>query len=212
MDFDTRKTQLVDYIAEIENKFLAVHIVNTLATPTEYNLDVKSYCILCHAAFEEFIEFIALQTMTIAIKKYQNELKISKPIISLMHFKGGYTNYLDKDTEHLSIDKIVTTYDYTRKKLDEIKSSFSKEVYGNHGVSLKYLRNLLMPVSVDIPTDVNWSNSLEKLANERGAYAHKFLEDSGRVKQSIDPETAKVIVSDCLNLCEEIKERAKALT
>lgn len=211
MDFDTKKIQLDGYLLEIEKKFITTHIANSLATPVEYNLDVKSYCILCHAAFEEFIEFIALQTMSLAIKKYQQELKISKPLISLMHFKGNHGNYLDKDQKNLTIDKIETAFDYTRKQLAEIKDVFSKDIFGNHGISLKYMRNLLMPVSVDIPNDINWANSLERLANERGSYAHKYLESAGRVKQSIDPSTAKTIVSDCAALCEEIKNRAKVL-
>ncbi|WP_158858876.1 HEPN domain-containing protein [Lunatibacter salilacus] len=210
MDFDIQYIKVNDYLEKIEEKFLKAHLENPLSTPDDYNLDVKSYCILCHAAFEEFVELIALQVMNKSIKLYTIELKLTKPLISLMHFKSSHANYLESNTETLSVETIETIYDYNRVKLDEIKSSFSKEVFNNHGVSLKYLRKLLMPVSVDIPKDVNWSNSLEKLANERGAYAHKFLE-KGRVKQSIEPEEAKIIVSDCLSLCLEIKNRAKKL-
>lgn len=208
MDFDIQFTKLNDYINEIEKKFLISHLEDSLSTPDDYNLDVKSYCILCHAAFEEFIEAIALQVMSRSIKSYTNDLKLTKPLISLMHFKSNHNNCLESNTDSISIEDIETIYDYNRGKFDELKSIFSKEVFNNHGVSLKYLRKLLMPVSVDIPKNVNWSNSLEKLANERGAYAHKYLEE-GRVRQSIEPEEAKTIVSDCLSMCEEIKNRAK---
>ena len=208
MDFDTQYQQLEDYVKEIENKFLLSHLQNPLSTPEEYNLDVKSYCILCHAAFEEFIELISLKLMSQSINSYTLQMKITPPIVSLMHFKGNHNNYLDKETENLSIEDIESIFNYNRVELSEIKSKFSNEIYNNHGISLKYLRKLLMPVSIDIPKNVNWANSLEKLADERGSYAHKFLE-SGRVKQSIEPEKANNIVQDCLELCKEIKERAK---
>lgn len=208
MNLDDQYLKLISYLSGIEAKFLKSHLENPIAPPDEYDLDVKSYCILSHAAFEEFIEIVALQVMNQSIKKYTQESRISKPLISLMHFKGKHSNYLEKSSEFLTIESLDSIYDYNRKCLQEIKSTFSKEVYNNHGVSLKYLVKILMPVSVDIPKNVNWSNSLEKLANERGAYAHKFL-DEGRVRQSIEPEEAKTIVSDCLALCKEIKERAK---
>lgn len=210
MDFDSLLNQLRKYVKDIEEKFIKIHLENKLAAPDDYNLDVKSYCILSHAAFEEFMETIALQVMSKSIKKYNNEGKISKPIISLMHFKSNHDNYLDKDTDTLTIQSIEKIFDYNRQKLEEIKSNFSKEVHKNHGVSLKYLRKLLMPISLDIPTDVKWSNSLAKLADERGSYAHKYL-DRGKVKQSISPEDAQLVVVDCIELCNEVVNRAKLL-
>ena len=180
MNFDDHFGYLKGYLQEIENKFLQTHLENSLSSPDEYSLDVKSFCILCHAAFEEFIELIALQVMTHSIKLYTREIRISKPLITLMHFKGKHNNFLEKDSETLTIENIETVFDYNRKRLDEVRSSFSNEIYNNHGVSLKYIKKLLMPVSIDIPKDVNLANSLERLANERGAYAHKFLEE-GRV-------------------------------
>jgi len=208
MDFDTQYEQLEVYLKGIKNKFLDSHLANPLSSPEQYDLDVKSYCILCHAAFEEFVELLSLRLMSKSIENYTLLKKITLPIVSLMHFKGNHNNYLEKEIENLSIEDIEKIYDYNRTNLEEIKSKFSNEIYNNHGISLKYMRKLLMPVSIDIPQDVNWANSLQKLADERGAYAHKFLE-KGKVRQSIEPEEAKDIVQDCLALCGELKERAK---
>ena len=201
---------LDNYLKEIKAAYLQKHIDNPFATPTEYSLDIKSLCILCHAAFEEFMESVALNVMTECVKKYQNENKISRPLISLMHFIGKPDNYLGDKHENITVASIETIFNYTRIKLNEVKTTFSKDIISNHGVSLKYLRKLLMPVSINISTDVNWNNSLEKLATERGAYAHKFLEE-GRVRVSINPETANNIITDCLAMCNDIKTKAIAV-
>jgi hypothetical protein len=206
MDIATLYTELEKYLIEIRTAYLQKHLDNPLATPVEYSLDIKSLCILCHAAFEEYIESIALNVMTESIKKYQNENKISRPLIPLMHFIGKHENYL---SDNINAKNIETIFDYTRKKLNDVKTTFSKEIVENHGISLKYLKKLLIPVGIDIPNDVNWNNSLEKLAIERGAYAHKFLEE-GRIRISINPETAENIINDCLAMCNDIKTKAIA--
>ena len=54
----------------------------------------------------------------------------------------------------------------------------------NHGVSLKYIRQLLMPVAIDILNDANILNSLKQLTNERGFCAHKF-QLSGVLKKNV---------------------------
>jgi len=82
-----------------------------------------------------------------------------------------------------------------------VRKRFSKDVYNNQGISLKYLRRLL--IAIDIKDDVNLLNSLRRLASERGQYAHKRL-----IKNILSPEDAKNYVGDCLELCEDIKAKA----
>jgi hypothetical protein len=55
-----------------------------------------------------------------------------------MHFKASGESYLNKQEEEDRIE-IITSYDYIRERLTEIKDRFSKEVFNNHGVSLKYI-------------------------------------------------------------------------
>lgn len=195
-----------DYILGLKSNLLDKHLANPLASPDEYDLDVKSYCILSHAAFEDFIESISLKVMEICIENYTVKRKFSESIISLLHFKSSagikYINKLDEKTP------IVNTFDYVRKELVEIKSSFSQEIVHNHGVSIKYIRQLLMPIAIDITNDDTILDSLKQLASERGFYAHRFLE-RGTVKRSIEPEKAVIIVEDCLLLCLDIRDKAK---
>lgn len=86
----------------------------------------------------------------------------------------------------------------------EAKAAFSNHVFKNHGVSIFYLRNLLIPVAIEITQDANLLNSLRKLAEGRGDYAHK-----GRAKMVLAPEDAKRYVEDIPILCDDV--RAKAL-
>ena len=95
-------------------------------------------------------------------------------------------------------------FDYLRPIFDEVKRKFSTDVHNNHGISLKYLRSLLIPVAIDIKEDIRLKNSLQKLASERGEYAHKRL-----IRHVLAPEDARNYVNDCLELCEDVKAKAE---
>ena len=195
------------YILSLEKSFLEKHLTNPLASPDDYDFDVKSFCILSHAAFEDYAETIVLKVLHYSIENYVNSHHISESLITLMHFKASGSGYFDKLGDNAPLTNV---YDYVRGILSDIKSSFSNEVImQNHGVSLKYLRQLLMPVAIDIPNDPKILNSLKLLANERGFYAHRF-QHQGTIKKSIEPEQAKNIVDDCLSLCRDIRDKAKA--
>ena len=143
-----------------------------------------------------------------AINNYIHMHIVSEPLLMLMHFKGAGTTYLKKIDNDESIE-LISSYDYIRNELkDNIKDKFAKEIYKNHGVSLKYIRQIFMPVGIDIPTNPSYLSSLQNLANERGAYAHKFR-DKGTVRKSVSPEYAKICVDDCKMMCKEILEKAK---
>jgi hypothetical protein len=73
----------------------------------------------------------------------------------------------------------------------------------NHGISILHLRNLLIPIAVEIKDDLNLLNSLQKLTEGRGHYA-----DKGRVTTVLAPQDAKRYVQDVLFLCDDIKCKA----
>lgn len=209
-EVDKLYTDVNSYITKLETTYLVKHIADKTSSPTDYDTDVKSFCILSHAAIEEFSETVAITVMNKTVDNFVNHHKVTESLVTLMHFKSKGEGFLAKSEDEDKIT-IVSSYDYIRERLAEIKDRFSQEVINNHGASLKYLKQLFMPVSVDVPVDPTLLNSLKLLAKERGSYAHKFLE-KGAIKKSIAPEDAKKIVSDCLKLCYEIKEKAKTRT
>ena len=209
-EFDRIYTEIETHIQSLKVSFLDKHLTNQLASPNDYDYDVKSYCILCHSAFEDFVETISLKVMDYTITNFTNNHKLSDSIISLLHFKSsaGMT-YFDKLEDETPL---INIFDYIRKELETIKRNFSTQITEqNHGVSLRYMRQLLMPVAIDIPNDVKLLSSLKQLASERGFHAHKFL-DKGILRKSIAPEDAKTIVEDCLEICLKIRDRAKDRT
>ncbi len=133
-----------------------------------------------------------------ATNQWLSQRKVSDVIIALLCWHGAKLKINEDDNAPETIP-----FDYLRPLIDNAKASFSKEVNRNHGVSILYLRSLLIPVAIEIPQDVNQLNSLKKLAEGRGDYAHK-----GRVKGVLAPEDAKRYVQDVLTLCNDVHAKA----
>lgn len=192
---------LADYMVRLQGKFVDIHIPTDPAVPpSQYELDVRSYCLLSHAAFEDFVERVVLHVVSKAVDSWIYHKKVNSVVILLVAWSGKRLS-IDEDEKSPE----TRCFDYLRPLIEEAKSLYSIAVHNNHGVSKLYLRNLLTPAGIDLKQDVNLLNSLEKLANGRGEYAHK-----GSVKSVMAPEDAKRYVADVLVLCEDIRDKAKA--
>ena len=198
-EFEKLLTELREDIQELEETFIRRFIDDRMTEPDEYEHHVKAYCVLCHAAFEKYFESIALKVMhrcldeRIRLKKYTDTL-----VTLISYCEQKLVIDLNENTDETRV------FDRLRCIFDEVKRKFSIDVKNNHGVSLKYLRRLLIPVAIDIKEDIRLKNSLHKLASERGEYAHK------RKKGALAPEDAKKCVKDCLELCEDVKMKAES--
>ena len=192
--------ELETHLQTLESKFIASFLptVAPLVTPSEYEHFVKAYCVLSHAAIEDFTEKVALRVMSQSIEEWIMQRKSSETLITLVCFYGSKLNISDNENENER-----SCYQQLKEIFDVIKRDFSQDIHKNHGISIKYLRRLLTPIAIDIPTDVITINSLQQLANERGDYAHK-----SKARRVLSPEDAQKYVYDCLNLCSEIRNRA----
>jgi len=155
--------------------------------------------VLCHAAFEEFVEAVVLAVAKHSVNQWITARKATDVVVALLCWHGAKLRIDDDENS-----PETKPFDYLRPLLEKAKVAFSYEVHTNHGVSILYLRSLLIPVAIEVTNDANLLNSLGKLAEGRGASAHK-----GRVKTVLVPEDAKRYVDDVLSLCDDI--RAKAL-
>lgn len=199
VDVNALHGELEAYVTELARKFVDGYIPADPGTPPDtYAHDVKAYCILSHAAFEEFIEGVALGLTDYATEQWLSQRKVSDVIIALLCWHGAKMKIDDDDNSPETIP-----FDYLRPLIENAKASFSKEVNRNHGVSILYLRSLLIPVAIEITQDANQLNSLKKLAEGRGDYAHK-----GRGKGVLVPEDAKHYVQDVLALCDDVRAKA----
>jgi hypothetical protein len=208
---DNLKANLESQIKELDLHFIDSWIpAKPGDEPNDYQYDVKAYCVLAHAAFEEYVEDISLFGLNKAYDSWVGKI-YSKATVCLLLF---YNQKLEVNDDELSKqDKI---FDLVREKINESKSNHSIAIQGNHGFSLKYLRKLFTPIGVDIPDTPNIIESLKKLTSARGSYAHSQAKHATygawkKLKNPMSPEDARLIVEDCLKLCRDIGEDVKNL-
>lgn len=137
--------------------------------PDVYHQHVKAFCILAHAAFEEFVEQVSLELMSFAIRAWYERKVISRPLLSLLLFYKATISFSDnEDADQLR------NFDVVRAEIEAVKQRHSNAIFENHGFSLKYLRSILTPVAIDISSDPTFTSSLRTLSDARGSYAHTF--------------------------------------
>lgn len=63
----------------------------------DYNLDVHSFCILCHAAFEEFLEDVTLYSVDKIEREFNSKLrKFSFATFCFLHFDEHPLSFNDE--------------------------------------------------------------------------------------------------------------------
>lgn len=199
-------------IADLEVRFISKWIpADPSVLPDEFEHDVKAFCVLAHAAFEEFAEEISLIVMKAAKDAWLNQ-RFSKATVSILLAYQSKLDIIDDESQRQ--DKV---FDQIRKSLDECVAAHSVALSKNHGFSLKYLRSILTPVAIDIPEDdIQMMGSLKDLTEARGSYAHSLAKQAlygqwKRAGRPMVPESARDAVSDCLALCKELANRGHLL-
>jgi len=201
--------ELKKQVKQVEKEFLSKYFpADPQDGPDKYHLHVKAYCLLAHAAFEEFVEKISIELMNYSIRHWYDTKVIAKPLLALCIFYDAELRI--EDSEEAEQDR---HFDAIRAVLTEVKQAHSKAIVDNHGFSLKYLRSILTPVAIDVSLDPSWVDSLRTLADARGSYAHTAAElahftDRRRATHPMTPEKAREIVGDCLRLCLKIADDA----
>lgn len=146
------------------------------------------------------MENICLYTLNEIEDKFINTQRISYSTLCLLHFNGN-TKTIDDD----SWDDNDRIYDYLLGQIKSIKSEFSRYIMNqNHGVGLKYLKKLLVPLGLYTPIDIRLKPSLENLTKYRGGYAHS----SHRNIRSLSPEDSRTYVRDVYEIMVELAKKS----
>lgn len=204
-EFDDSYREIVEYLNTIKDRFVQIHLVNTTEGPEIYEHDIKAYCVLGHAAFEQYFEHVALKVAILAITKWHEDRTIKKPLLSLLSYAR---QRLEVDTEEiLRTGTCPRSFDKLRNSIDEAKKQYSDEIYNNHGIDIRYLAKMFIPISIDITDDPTLLSSLKKLATVRGDYAH-----NRRARTMISPEDAVKCIQDCLKIGNSVRDQANSIS
>ncbi len=196
MEFKPKLEALKRQIANFEEKYIKPHLPpDPLADPEEYDLDVKSYLILAHAALEEYFESIALKVVSLAEAKWIHSQTPTRTAMTIFLLYGVKFE-IPFDDEALT----DSLFNIIRKHFGECKRKFSTSIHDNHGCSPKYLKKILLPAGIDFQPEPKALSSLVQLGKNRGEYAHK-----GSARNIMAPEHAKEFVNDCLEFAEKIQ-------
>lgn len=198
-ELNERFSALEDHIAELLIRYIDAH-KDPMERPADYNLDVQSFCILCHAAFEEFIEDVTLYSVDRIENEFKgNPRKYSYATLCLLHF-DDHQKCINDEKDWPEIFN-----EYLLNRISERKNELSRyAMQANHGIDVKYLRKLLQPIGIEVPRNPIEIAALAQLKAIRGTYAHSYA----RSKNPIPPEDAEKIVYDVLDMVKRIKEKA----
>jgi hypothetical protein len=194
-------------LSVLEGKFLGAWLpANPAHAPNEYEYDVKAYCVLAHAAFEEFVEDLSLLAIG-AAKDAWFTRRFSFATICLLSAYGFSVDIVADDDA--SQERVL---DQIREGLLASAGDHSTALSKNHGFSMRYLRGMLTPVGIDIPDTLKAVESLRTLSKARGSFAHgksrmALYGDWKQADRPMSPEQAQLAVRDCFELCEELGRR-----
>jgi hypothetical protein len=133
-------------------------------------MKVKSYVLICHSAFEQYIEDVCLEAAKKARVLYKHKGKITKTLVSLIASKV-ISDVSDKANRKLSAELASNIEIFSSEAFNRYRDI----VNTNNGVTIRDLNQLLIPVGVDPSnTDVALMNTLDAFGKTRGDFAHKF--------------------------------------
>src|SRR5882762_1794990 len=125
-DTESLFRDLTNHVARLEDAFIKGFLAVSTAKPEDYDLSVRAYCVLTHAALEEYLEGIALYVMKQSIDDYVLRKTVRDSLLTLT----AYGRLELKVNEDETTDEI-RTFDVLRPMLDEAKTRFSRSVHKN---------------------------------------------------------------------------------
>ncbi|KAB2720394.1 HEPN domain-containing protein [Brucella intermedia] len=134
------------------------------------HLKVQSYVLLCHAAFEEYIEELSRSVSNKAIELLNTEGIITKSLVSMTAWET--IAQIDENIPRKKIKLDVAGNFKTFANASKV--NLHKQIDENHGIRKDNQKSLLIPIGVD-PEAVDFATfaALDSLGVSRGHIAHK---------------------------------------
>lgn len=183
----------------LELKHLRLCFINDDLTVGKYTDSQKkyvmSYIVLSHAIFENYLEKVSLNTLTLAREKWVKFKIIHPPIAYILAYYGNAFENFPKKI-NLQQNEQKTTVSSFEDRLARVVTLYNKDnLKENHGIKEENILRLLLPIWIDI-SDLNqgWISTIDSFAVLRGEIAH-----TGSVSKEINHQdilkTVDLIVS-----------------
>jgi hypothetical protein len=187
-------------VREVEERFLSPHLAPAkLGPPSKQEvMDVAAYVVLVHGALEGFAESLAHWLLKRSVSNWAARKRTTRCTASLLLYQKPPAD----DMRSRSVS------DNIRLALDEAKRKVSNDIHDNHGVSLKHLRAMFMPLGVNVPSDPVLTASLDLLITMRHQWAHHDHRRATVLKSARDAQTTVV---DCMALATRLSVEAAAV-
>lgn len=190
--------QLKRFVSKLENHFLLRHLgVVTLDPPSEAEvLDVASYVVLTHGAFENFVEGLSLWALSRLEQSWLIKKRATRCTASLLLFYPAPSD----STPPGAASSVFNTI---RLAVEEAKSDLSNRIQNNNGITPRHLKELFRPLGVDVPNDPVLTASLDLLVRMRHEWAHQYR-FGATVRRSAS--AVRETVGDCISFAEKLSD------
>lgn len=193
---ETQYDKLKTRIYEIIDNFSFEQV--ELEPPNKKQEDlIRAMIVLCHAEFEDYLEELADNLLTVGENKWSSEGVANKNIASLFI----NTDKLKRNPQSSEHDMNVTTF-----SIKTIKAHRDWIKMENHGIKRKNIENMYMPLGYEVNEfNQNFLNELDAFGVDRGKVAHSA---STKTRSILDYNSEK---NKILNILGEIEEFEKEL-
>ena len=166
---EIHSSSLAEYLTDLETKYLPVANRNAGIVG---DFETKSYSVLAHAAFEQFFEDVALDFGHRLHSHWQSGKMMDRQLIAcigcIVSGEGNFL-YLEADESKGQESPIHQLSKALRKRVSSLRNAIDD----NHGISLKFLRNMFGPLGINIQLDPDTQSGLTLIARNRGTFAHR---------------------------------------
>lgn len=173
------------------DRTLVIAVEPPTTTPDVYGIPVQAFCVLSHAAFEDYFESVCNK----AAERIIDGWVLGHPSVAIASLAAATRCPLTEEGDDKTVSRSINR---RREMATHIKRVYSHRIHENNGMDIKYLRSLLYPLCIDFD-DVKLLSSVSTIARCRGDYAHTI-----GASHPISPEKARVLVADCLRLARVV--------
>lgn|SRR5690606_10252152 len=208
MPLSNRFKEMRTRLAELRNHMLPSRFSPT-GSYTDRQLDrARGYRVLVHAEIESYLEDVAREAVTAAIRQWNSS---KKPSMILVAFLAAYHSGWDAESD-ISDNEVIKwaksrsrVKDAVNEAVNLAQKQYVKLVRDNHGVKEKNFKRLILPLGVDIEElDRTWLTNLDSFGANRGETAHKTKRASGQINPEDEYKTVRELLEGLRELDEII--------